>query len=302
MHSAWQGETARLVVPIFQRDFSVKPSNVTGTLYIVATPIGNLEDITLRAIRVLREADLIAAEDTRHTRKLLDAHGIRTPMISLHEHNEEGRVPSLIAKMGDGRSIAHVSDAGTPGLSDPGFRLIRAAIAQNIPVVPVPGVSAAVAALSASGLTMNRFLFQGFLPAKPAGRRRQLADLAMEPGTMVFFESPHRLPAMLRDISDVLGNRSVVVCRELTKIHESFIRGTAQDVMRVLAGGPVKGEITVLVSGCEETKPQWTDADIMKRFEQLRQNPALSRRDCVDQIAAETGVSKNRIYKLTVAG
>ena len=266
----------------------------------MATPIGNLEDMTLRAIRVLREADLIAAEDTRHTRRLLDAYEIRTPLISLHEHNEEVRTPSLVAAMKEGRSIAHVSDAGTPGLSDPGFRLIRATIAAGIRVEPIPGVSAVIAALSAAGLPMNRFLFQGFLAAKAVGRRRQLAGLAAETGTLVFFESPRRLPAMLQDIADVLGNRDVVVCRELTKIHESFIRARALDAIAVLAGGPIKGEITVLVSGRPETRAPWSDAEIMKRFNVLRQDAALSRRDCVNRIVAETGLPKSRIYRLTV--
>jgi 16S rRNA (cytidine1402-2'-O)-methyltransferase len=277
-----------------------KPSDAPGTLYVVATPIGNLEDITLRAVRVLREVDLIAAEDTRHTRKLLNAHDIRTRLLSVHEHNEEERIPSLLAELQNGRSIAHVSDAGTPGLSDPGFRLIRAAVANSIPVTPVPGVSAVIAALSASGLPMNRFLFQGFLSAKAAGRRQQLTDLAMEHGTLVFFESPHRLPALLRDISDILGNREIVICRELTKIHETFIRGTVCEAMRMLADGPVKGEITVLVSGCGETKPQWSDAEILNQYKKIRHDPVLSHRDCVNRLAAETGVPRSRIYKLTL--
>jgi 16S rRNA (cytidine1402-2'-O)-methyltransferase len=271
-----------------------------GTLYVMATPIGNLEDMTLRAIRILREVGLIAAEDTRHTRKLLNAYDVRTRMISLHEHNEECRIPSLIAKMRDGLSIAHVSDAGTPGLSDPGFRLIRASIAHEIPVVPIPGVSAVITALSASGLTMNRFLFQGFLPTKAAGRRRMLAGLAMETGTLVFFESPHRLLPALQDVSDIMGNRNVVICRELTKMHESFIRATVQDAMRALAGGPIKGEITLLVSGRPETKPQWSDDALLHRFEQLQRDATLSHRDCVDRIVAETGIPKSRVYRLTV--
>jgi len=272
----------------------------TGTLYIVATPIGNLEDITLRAIRLLKEVGLIAAEDTRHTRKLLNAFDVQTPLVSLHEHNEEKRSLSLILKMKDGLSVAYVSDAGTPGLSDPGFRLIRAALANEISVVPVPGVSAVITALSASGLPMNRFLFQGFLPAKAARRRQQLADLATETGTLVFFESPNRLLQALHDVSDIMGNREVVICRELTKIYESFIRGPVLEAIRELEGRRIKGEITLLVSGCPEAKPEWSDTALLQRFEQLRQNSALSRRDCVDRIAAETGVPKSRVYRLTV--
>ncbi|PKN05635.1 MAG: 16S rRNA (cytidine(1402)-2'-O)-methyltransferase [Deltaproteobacteria bacterium HGW-Deltaproteobacteria-9] len=272
----------------------------TGTLYIVATPIGNLEDITLRAIRILKEVGLIAAEDTRHTRKLLNAFDVQTPVVSLHEHNEEKRSLSLILKMKEGLSVAYVSDAGTPGLSDPGFSLIRAALANEISVVPIPGVSAVITALSVSGLPMNRFLFQGFLPAKTARRRQQLAELAMETGTLVFFESPNRLLSALHDVSDIMGNRDVVVCRELTKIYESFFRGPVQETIRALEGQRIKGEVTLLVSGCPEAKPEWSDTTLLQRFEQLRQNPALSRRDCVDRIAAETGVQKSRVYRLTV--
>jgi 16S rRNA (cytidine1402-2'-O)-methyltransferase len=278
---------------------NAKPMSHPGTLYIVATPIGNLEDITLRAVRLLKEVGLIAAEDTRHTRKLLHALDIRTPLISLHEHNEGEKSRSLIMKMKDGLSIAYVSDAGTPGLSDPGFRLIRAALANEISVVPIPGVSAVITALSASGMPMNRFLFQGFLSAKTARRRQQLAELATETGTLVFFESPNRLLSTLRDVSDIMGNREVVICRELTKIYESFIRGPVQETIRALEGQRIKGEITLLVSGCLETKPHWSDAALLQRFEQLCRDPR-SHRDCVAQIAAETGVPRSRVYRVTV--
>lgn len=273
-----------------------------GRLYIVATPIGNLEDITLRAIRILREVGLIAAEDTRHTRQLLNAFEIRTTLTSLHEHNEEQKSQSLILKMMDGLSVAYVSDAGTPGLSDPGFRLIRAAIAHDIPVVPVPGVSAVVTALSASGLPMNHFLFQGFLPGKAARRRQQLAELAREKGNLVFYESPNRLLSALRDVHDLMGNRDVVICRELTKIYESFIRGPVQTVIETLEGQRIKGEVTLLISGCPEGKPEWSDAALLQRFKELQQHQLLSHRDCAERIAAETGVPRSRIYKLTITG
>lgn len=275
--------------------------NPAGTLYIVSTPIGNLEDITLRAIRILKEVGLIAAEDTRHTRHLLNAFEIRTPVISLHEHNEQQRSPFLIMKLAGGMSIAYVSDAGTPGLSDPGFRLIRSAIAHEISIVPVPGVSAVITALSASGLPMDRFLFQGFLPTKAAKRRQKLAGLATETGTIVFFESPNRLLSTLGEISGIMGNRQVVIGRELTKIYESFMRGTVHEVIRKLQGKRIRGEITLLVSGCPETKPQWSDDALLQRFQKLQQDPSLSHRDRVERVAAETGVPKNRIYKLTVA-
>jgi 16S rRNA (cytidine1402-2'-O)-methyltransferase len=273
-----------------------------GRLYIVATPIGNLEDITLRAIRILREVGLIAAEDTRHTRQLLNAFEIRTPLTSLHEHNEEQKSQSLILKMVDGLSVAYVSDAGTPGLSDPGFRLIRAAIAHDIPVVPIPGVSAVVTALSASGLPMNHFSFQGFLPGKAARRRQHLAALAGEKGTLVFYESPNRLPCTLRDVFDLMGNRDVVICRELTKVYESFIRGPVQTVIETLAGQRIKGEVTLLLSGCPEEKPEWSDEALLQRFKELQQHHLLSHRDCADRMAAETGVPRSRIYKLTITG
>lgn len=266
----------------------------------MATPIGNLEDITLRAIRILKDVGLIAAEDTRHTRKLLNTFEVQTPLVSLHEHNEGKRSLSLILKMKGGLSVAYVSDAGTPGLSDPGFRLIRTALANEISVVPIPGVSAVITAISASGLPMNRFLFQGFLSAKTARRRQQLAELVMETGTLVFFESPNRLLSALHDVSDIMGNRDVVVCRELTKIYESFFRGSVQETIRALEGQRIKGEITLLVSGCPEAKPEWSDTALLQHFEQLRQNPALSRRDCIDRVAAETGVPKSRVYRLTV--
>lgn len=272
----------------------------SGKLYIVATPIGNLEDITLRAIKILREADLIAAEDTRRTRKLLGAYDIRATVISLHEHNEADKIPSLIDKIAGGLSVAYVSDAGTPGLSDPGFRLIRAAIAREVVVTPIPGVSALITALSASGFSMHRFLFHGFLPVKTSGRRQRLAELKDETGALIFYESPNRLTAALGDVFEILGNRDVVICRELTKIHESFLRGTAAELLEVLAGRRLKGEITLLVSGCQENKPHWSDADILKRFKQLLQDTSLSHRDSVDQIALETGVSRSRIYRLTV--
>lgn len=273
-----------------------------GKLYIVATPIGNLEDITLRAIKILREVGLIAAEDTRHTRQLLNAFEIRTPLTSLHEHNEEQKSRSLILKMMEGLSVAYVSDAGTPGLSDPGFHLIRAAIAQDIPVVPIPGVSAVVAAISASGLPMNHFLFQGFLPVKAARRRQQLAELAGEKGTLVFYESPNRLLSALRDVHDLMGNRDVVICRELTKVYESFIRGSVKTVIETLEGQRIKGEVTLLISGCPERKPDWSDAALLQRFKALQQHQGLSRRDCAERIAAETGVPRSRIYKLTITG
>jgi 16S rRNA (cytidine1402-2'-O)-methyltransferase len=223
----------------------------TGKLYIVGTPIGNMEDITLRALRVLREADLIAAEDTRHTGILLARHGLKKPFVSYHEFNEARRTPELLRELQQGRQIALVSDAGMPTLSDPGQRLIRAAIDAGIAVEVIPGVSAVTAALAGSGCG-GPFLFSGFLPHKSGQRRTALTRLAPLPCTLVFFESPYRLLKSLGDMRDVLGNRGVVVARELTKKFEEFLRGDIESVLKKLENRTIKGEITVIVEGRQE--------------------------------------------------
>jgi 16S rRNA (cytidine1402-2'-O)-methyltransferase len=224
-----------------------------GCLYLVGTPIGNLEDITLRALRILKEADLIACEDTRHTLKLLNHFEIRKPLISYHEHNEHIRAPQLVAKMEAGASVALVSDAGMPVVSDPGERLVRLAIDHGIPVVPVPGPSALTAALAASGLPVGEFLFAGFLPAQQGKRRRALASLSAEPRTLVFYEAPHRIAAMLADARATLGNRAAVIAREITKLHEEFVRGSLDELAARFAAGKtgcekVRGEFTLLIA------------------------------------------------------
>ncbi|HFQ95080.1 MAG TPA: 16S rRNA (cytidine(1402)-2'-O)-methyltransferase [Anaerolineae bacterium] len=227
-------------------------------LYLVFTPIGNLEDITLRALRVLREADLIAAEDTRHTGKLLAHYDIQRPLISLHEHNEAARIPDLLARLDAGERIALVSDAGAPAISDPGYQLVRAAIEAGHQPIPIPGPSALLAALVASGLPTDRFLFLGFPPRKAKLRGDWLAELRDEPGVLIFYESPRRLPALLADVAQTLGpNRPVVVARELTKLHESFWRGRAEEAARAFAEPP-KGEIVVLVGGVREQAEEQT--------------------------------------------
>jgi 16S rRNA (cytidine1402-2'-O)-methyltransferase len=223
----------------------------TGKLYIVGTPIGNMEDITLRALRVLQEADLIAAEDTRHSGMLLARHGIKKPFVSCHEFNEAKRTPELLAKLQQGCQIALVSDAGMPTLSDPGQRLIRAATDAGIAVEVVPGVSAVTAALAGSGLG-GPFLFYGFLPHKSGQRRTVLTRLAPLPHTLMFFESPYRLLKSLGDMRDVLGNRAVVVARELTKKFEEFLRGDIESILKKLENRSIKGEITVIVEGRQE--------------------------------------------------
>ncbi|HEY6011648.1 MAG TPA: 16S rRNA (cytidine(1402)-2'-O)-methyltransferase, partial [Nitrospirota bacterium] len=211
-----------------------------GTLYIVATPIGNLEDITLRAIRVLKEADLIAAEDTRHTRNLLNKYEIDTQLTSYHDHNKEEKAPVLVARLLEGKSIALVSDAGTPGISDPGYFLINLAIYQQISVVPIPGTTAAIAALSISGLPTDRFVFEGFLPAKHTARLKRLQELINEERTLIFYEAPHKIIKAVEDMLTAFGDRMAVITRELTKIHEEAIRGTLSEVLKHLNEGTIK--------------------------------------------------------------
>jgi 16S rRNA (cytidine1402-2'-O)-methyltransferase len=273
-------------------------STKDGLLYIVATPIGNLEDITLRAIRILREVGLIAAEDTRRTRKLLNAHGIDTPLTSLYDQNEARKSGFLVRKMKEGLDVAYVSDAGTPGISDPGYLLVRQALENGIRVVPVPGPSAVVAALSISGLPMDAFVFNGFLPAKTNKRRQFLKDLNGETRTMVFYESPNRLAAALADIRDILADPEVVVVREMTKVFEEVIRDKAGEVIAALAGRTIKGEITLIVAGRRETAQPAVDGDdLARRIASLLKETDLSRRDITDRIAAETGLPRQMVYR-----
>jgi 16S rRNA (cytidine1402-2'-O)-methyltransferase len=220
-----------------------------GKLYVVATPIGNLEDITLRAIKVLREVDLIAAEDTRHTRKLLDRHEIRKRMISYHEHNEKEKAERIVEELRSGKSVALVSDSGTPTISDPGYVLVRRCIEEGIEVIPIPGPSAFLAALCVSGLPVHRFAFEGFLPHKAGRRRGRLKELAQEGRTLIFYESPHRLAKTLSDMLEILGDRKVVVARELTKVHEEVFRGTLEEAVERFGGERCRGEFTILVEG-----------------------------------------------------
>ncbi|PLX80737.1 MAG: 16S rRNA (cytidine(1402)-2'-O)-methyltransferase [Desulfuromonas sp.] len=226
-------------------------------LYLVATPIGNLEDMTFRAVRILKEVDLIACEDTRHSRKLLDHFQVSTPLTSFFEHNERDKGRQLLEKLKSGLSIALISDAGTPAISDPGYRLVRLCHEQAIPVTIIPGAQAAVSALAVSGLATDRFVFEGFLPAKRKGRCERLSDLANEPRTLVFYESPHRLAATLADVAEVFGvDRDVVVVRELTKLYEEICRGTAGDLVERWQDEKVRGEIVLLVAGAPEREPE----------------------------------------------
>jgi 16S rRNA (cytidine1402-2'-O)-methyltransferase len=227
---------------------------MAGVLYIVSTPIGNLEDISLRALRVLKEAAIIAAEDTRHTKTLLSHYGIGTPLTSYHDFNKEEKTPVLIARLKDGHDVALVSDAGTPAISDPGYYLTTQALVAGIQVVPIPGPSALLAALAASGLPTDAFVFEGFLPRKPGPRRRLLESLRDESRTVILFESPHRLRASLEAIRDTLGGRRIVLARELTKMHEEFLRGTAEELLAALKARSLKGEITLVLEGNRERR------------------------------------------------
>ena len=221
----------------------------TGTLYLVATPIGNLEDITHRALRILSEADLVAAEDTRHTRRLLDHYGIAVPVTSLFEHNERSRAPGLIRKLVEGRSVALVTDAGSPGVADPGFPLVRAAVAAGLRVESIPGPSAAIAALQVSGLPTDAFTFVGFLPVKPGARRRRLDELHERRETVVAFESPHRIEACLADLEAIWGGRHIALARELTKTFEEVLRGPAREVRAALTPERRRGEMVLVLGG-----------------------------------------------------
>ncbi|HEX4037785.1 MAG TPA: 16S rRNA (cytidine(1402)-2'-O)-methyltransferase [Acidobacteriaceae bacterium] len=272
-------------------------------LYLVATPIGNLEDITLRALRVLRSVDRIACEDTRQTRKLLDRYSIATPTISSHEHNEADRSRGLIAALKNGARIAVVSDAGTPGISDPGMLLSAAAIAEGIPVYPIPGASAVLAALVAAGLDAERFFFAGFLPPKAGARRTALEDLAgnlSEPRTIVFYEAPHRILDTLAAVEAVWGlDCRIAVARELTKMHEEFLRGTVHSVREQLAGrDSIRGEIVLLV----ESQPRsaagaGSELSITERLAELAQTEPLAEKDALKRIARERGVSKSELWR-----
>lgn len=268
-------------------------------LYLVATPIGNLEDITLRALRVLKQADLIACEDTRQTQKLLNHFGIEKPTISYHEHNEAPRAAELVEKLAKGSRIAVVSDAGMPGISDPGFRLVSLAIEKGIPVVPIPGPSAFVTALVASGLPVESFAFRGFLPPKSGARRRVLERVKESLQTQVFYEAPHRIREALEDVAASLGpNRRVVVARELTKIHEEFLRGTAAEVVATVNNrGEIKGEIVLLIGPAEPGKATAPIVSIRDRVAQLMRDEKLDEKAALKKAAKERGISKSEAYR-----
>jgi len=272
------------------------PSNKPGILYVVATPIGNRDDITIRALNILGHVDLVAAEDTRHTGRLLAHHNIKCHMISFHEHNESDRTPDLIKRLKAGSSVALVSNAGTPSVSDPGYRLVKEAVINRIRVSPIPGVSAAIAAISVSGLPTDSFVFIGFPAKKKAKRLGQLKDLAGESKTMVFYESPKRILTFLKEIMSVMGDRYGVLSREMTKLHEEFIRGFLSEILSSLNARPaIKGECTLLLTGCEKNNDvsiNTVRTEIIKALE--KKQSKLSELSKI--IAQKYGLPKNKVY------
>jgi len=280
----------------------VKASASPGpALYLVATPIGNLEDITLRALRVLKEVDVIACEDTRQTQKLLRHYGIQTRTVSYHEHNEMTKAAELVVDLEGGARIALVTDAGMPGISDPGFRLITLAIRHHVPVVPIPGASAFLAALVASGLPTDSFRFSGFLPAKSGQRRKLLESVRESPRTQVFYEAPHRVLETLADVVEVLGtDRYVVVAREVTKLHEEFLRGRAGEVLEQLkARGEVKGEITLLIAKQDgsELRAASSEPSIAQRVREIMAADRVDEKSALKKVAKERGIGKSEAYR-----
>jgi 16S rRNA (cytidine1402-2'-O)-methyltransferase len=276
------------------------PLDPGPALYLVATPIGNLEDITLRALRVLKGVNLIACEDTRQTQKLLHHYGITTRTISYHEPNEMTKAAELVVDLEGGARIALVTDAGMPGISDPGFRLITLAIRHHVPVIPIPGASAFLAALVASGLPTDSFRFSGFLPAKRGERRTVLESIATSPRTQVFYEAPHRVLESLEDIVEVLGpDRHIVIAREVTKVHEEFLRGRAVEILETLKSrGEVKGEITLLIAKAEQgERVAASPPSIRERVDQIMSEDKVDEKAALKKVAKEMGVSKSEAYR-----
>ncbi len=268
-------------------------------LYLVSTPIGNLEDITLRAVRILRdEVALIACEDTRQTQKLLEHYQIRKPLVSYHDHNEITRTAEILQALERGDSVALVSDAGTPLVSDPGYRLVTAAVEKGLAVIPLPGPSAVLAALAASGLPTDQFRFIGFLPPKTGARRRLLEELAGETATVIAYESPHRILETLSSMAQIFGDRPLVLARELTKIHEEFLRGSAASILQTLERrASIKGEITLVIGGGE---PRAMVDDPLEEIKKLQNEAGLDRMEAIKTVAKRMGLSKRQLYRLAL--
>jgi 16S rRNA (cytidine1402-2'-O)-methyltransferase len=275
------------------------PKDPIGCLYLVATPIGNLEDITVRALRVLGEADLIACEDTRRTAKLLNHYSIKKETISYHEHNEMTRAAELVIRMEQGARVALVSDAGTPVISDPGHHLVSMCLRHRIPVIPIPGPSAAIAALAVSGLAAEEFLFVGFLPPRAGDRRKGLERLAKEQRTLVFYEAPHRALEMLSAAVEILGRRQAVIARELTKVHEEFLRGDLAELLVRARRSPLRGELTVLIAGAQpgDLPLELPTAPLRERVEQIMREQNLERKAALKMAAQERGLTRREAYQ-----
>jgi 16S rRNA (cytidine1402-2'-O)-methyltransferase len=272
-----------------------------GTLYVVGTPIGNLEDITFRAVRILQTVDIIAAEDTRHTGKLLQHFQVKTPQVSYHEHNRTSRIPELLEHLISNKAIALVSDAGMPGISDPGYELVKACIEAGISVVPIPGASAAITALSAAGLPTDRFVFEGFLPAKSQQRQEHLESLQTESRTLIFYESPHRLRDTLQDLAEVWGSdRQIVLGRELTKLYEEFWRGTIAEAIAHYGQREPQGEYTLVVAGIPASRPQLTEEELKAELKQLI-SQGISRSQASRQLAKFTSLPRRQLYQLALS-
>jgi len=287
-------------MPIQTTTYVVPPRNANGgCLYLVATPIGNLEDITLRALRVLKEADVIACEDTRQTAKLLGHYGVSKRLVSYHEHNEIVRAPEIVLELEEGARVALVSDAGMPALSDPGHHLVTLAVRHGIPVVPLPGPTAFAAALAASALPIDKFHFIGFLPPRRTQRRKALTELARETATLVFYEAPHRLAEALADMAAVLGERHAVLAREVTKMHEEFHRGTLAQLSALARKRELKGEMTVLVGPPEGTAKPRRDVEpsVRARVERLVKSKGLDLKAALKAVARELGLSRSEAYR-----
>jgi len=271
-----------------------------GTLYLVGTPIGNLEDMTFRAVRILQSVDLIAAEDTRHTGKLLHHFQIATPQISYHDHNRHSRTAELLERLQQGKTIALVTDAGMPGISDPGYDLAKACADAGILVVPIPGPTAAIAALTASGLPSDRFVFEGFLPAKPIARRAKIESLQSETRTLIFYEAPHRLRQTLADLALLGDTRQLVLARELTKLHEEIWRGTIRDAIANYGDRAPQGEFTLVVAGAETTQLILSEAALLAELQALL-HQGLSRSEASRQLAQQTALPRRQIYQLALS-
>lgn len=278
-----------------------------GTLYLCPTPIGNLEDITLRALKILKEVDFIAAEDTRVTIKLLNHFDIKTPLLSYHEHNKKTSGAKIVSMLKEGKDIAVVSDAGTPGFSDPGEDLVKQALKVGIRVVPLPGAVAAITALIASGLNCERFVFEGFLPKKNRDKKARIKKLSKEERTIILYEAPHRIIRTLKNLKEALGNRKIVIAREITKLHEEFIRGKIETVIENFNTKPPRGEMVVLIDGCDKSQNDTSDkmvhennAQLLKLRVKLLTEKGYDNKVALKKAAKELGLSRNAAYEILI--